>query len=87
VLPLPAFRGEALRVEYVGLVPQPFVPVDDPRPDGDQVAGPNLMFAEPVLGDGFAIEARDRRVEPQRFLENRAQQRQAIRKIGAGSGS
>src|SRR5690242_21488721 len=71
---LPA-GGEALRVERVGLIPELAVAMDDPRPDGHQVTRPDLVLAQRVGRDRFPIEARDGRVKPQRFLEDRAQQR------------
>ena len=71
---------EAARIERVGLLPQPLMAVNDPRPDRDEIARFDLLVPEPIVGDRFAVEPRDRRVEAQRFLDDRAQQRQPVGK-------
>ena len=70
--------GEAFDLERVGIVPQLAVPVQDPGPDGDDVARPHLPFAEPVGADRLAVEPRYRRIEPQAFAEEQAKPRHAF---------
>ena len=53
-----------------------------PGPDRDDVAGLDLHVAEPVGGDRLAVEARHRRIEPHRLLEDPAQQRQPVGQAG-----
>jgi hypothetical protein len=66
------FRGEALRIEAVGVVPQRLVAVQDPGPDADIVALLYGEIAELVVGQGLAIDARRGRVKPERFLQHPA---------------